>query len=274
MKAIEWSPTKHRAPPSSLQKDDALDLVESREQVDPSQTSVFQSLHKAFFHQVSDLFDEDLTAIKCPSTRIVYSYKDEQGKELYRKIRTEPGLNGKEKSFHSEHTNEKVKIIYNLQGCRKVLYRLPEVLKGISESKSIFLVEGEKDADKLALYGLVATTASESIKWPDEFSETIKNADVVILYDMDTTGIQRKELLCQALHTKVKRLRVVDLPGLEYQASHGQDVSDWFAMGHTVSKLLEIASNTPNFSLENCGDKWRFFRKCKPRMIITQFVMH
>ena len=34
--------------------------------------------------------------------RIVYSYKDEHGHELYRKIRIEPGSNGKAKDFFCE----------------------------------------------------------------------------------------------------------------------------------------------------------------------------
>ncbi len=195
----------------------------------------------------SDLFETDLTAQR--TTYTTYSYTDEQGHELYRKIRMEPGHDGKDKSFYSEHTDENGRTIRNLQGCRRVLYRLSEVLKAIADNKSIFLVEGEKDADKLVSLGLIATTAAESIKWPDEFSETLTNADVVILYDMDDTGVKRKELLCQALYRKVKRLRVVDLPGLEYQASHGADVSDWLARGHTSAELLQITSNTPDFSL-------------------------
>jgi 5S rRNA maturation endonuclease (ribonuclease M5) len=195
----------------------------------------------------SDLFETDFTAQR--STRTVYSYTDEQGHVLYRKIRIEPGHDGKDKSFYSERTDENGLIIHNLQGCRKVLYRLPEVLRGIADNKSIFLVEGEKDADKLVSCGLIATTASESIKWPDEFSETLKDADVVILYDMDDTGVKRKELLCQALYNKVKRLRVVDLPGLEHQTSHGADVSDWLAMGHTSQELIELTSKTIDYSI-------------------------
>ncbi len=195
---------------------------------------------------VSDLFAtrSDQQQMK----RIIYPYQDETGHELYRKIRIEPGFDGKDKSFYSEHTDKNGQICRSLHGCKKVLYRFPEVLKGISNGAPIFLVEGEKDADKLSNYSLIATTAPESLKWPDEFTQVLNGADVIILYDMDATGFKRKDLLCKNLHKKVKRLRVVDLPGLEYRESHGQDISDWLALGHTTAELLEIADNTIEYT--------------------------
>ena len=63
---------------------------------------------------------------------------------------------------------------------------------------------------------------------------------MIILYDYDKTGLERKNLLCQRLQSKVKRLRVVDLPGLEYQEAHGADISDWLKMGNTPTQLIEI----------------------------------
>lgn len=180
--------------------------------------------------------------------RTEYPYRDENGLTLFSKIRVEPGFKGKTKSFYWERINEKGEIIKNIDGCRKILYRLPEVLKAVQEGKTIFLVEGEKDADKLVQYGLVTTTAPESLKWPDNFTGVLQNCDVVLLYDMDKTGIERRDLLCKSLHGKVKRLRVIDLPGLEYQESHGKDVSDWLAEGNTISRLLEILTSTTDYS--------------------------
>ncbi len=202
--------------------------------------------------QITDLFDSSLAPPSASERkRIVYSYKDEHNQEIYRKIRIEPGFEGRAKTFYSERTDENGQIIKNLKGCRKVLYRLPEVMKGLSENKIIFLVEGEKDADKLFELGLVATTALESLKWSDEFTDILEGADAVILYDMDKTGLERRDLLCKNLHKKVNRLRVADLPGLEYKESHGSDVSDWLAMGHISAELLEIVSKTPDYSLPN-----------------------
>lgn len=197
--------------------------------------------------EVSDLFQESLYDRPEPK-QTIYRYEDEQGKELYRKIRIEPGFAGKDKSFYSERTNENGVVIKNLQGCRRMLYRLPEVLQGIADQKTIFITEGEKDVDNLFSRSLIATTASESLKWSDEFTKTLEEADIVILYDLDKTGLERRDLLCKSLYGKVKKLRVVDLPGLEYQESHGSDVSDWFKMGHTVAELLTLVSNASDYS--------------------------
>jgi len=196
--------------------------------------------------QICDLFEKPISQREPKKT--VYSYRDEKDKELYRKIRIEPGFDGRTKSFYSERTDENGTVSKNLKGCRKVLYRLPEVLKGISQNTQIYLVEGEKDVENLSKHNLVATTSSESLKWMDEFTEILKKADVVILYDMDRTGLQRKDLLCEKLYNKVKRLRVIDLPGLQYQDSHGPDISDWLGMSHTISELLEIVSRTSDYS--------------------------
>jgi hypothetical protein len=196
--------------------------------------------------KTSDLFATPLQNVQS-SKKMVYSYTDEEGKELYRKIRIEPGFDGKSKSFYSEHTNTEGNVVNNLRGLRRVLYNLSAIIKGIGNGSQIFLVEGEKDADKLISYGLIATTTLESLKWPGEFNEVLKGADAVLLYDMDETGLKRRDILCKNLYNTVKRLRVVDLPDLEYSASHGPDVSDWLAMGHTVHELLEIVSQTSNY---------------------------
>ncbi len=197
--------------------------------------------------QVSDLFPEKVQK-DCRPIRTEHHYKDDDGKTLYTKIRLEPGLAGKKKSFFWERQDENGQIVKNLKGCQKILYRLPEVLKGVAAGKPIFLVEGEKDADRLAQNGLIATTTTDSLAWTDEFTRILKEADVVILYDYDKTGFARKDLLCERLSGKVKRLRVVDLPGLEYQESHGADISDWLKTGNTTESLVDIVEKTPIYS--------------------------
>lgn len=177
--------------------------------------------------------------------RTEYHYRDEQGKLLYSKIRVEPGKNGQSKSFFCERLDANGKLVHDLDGCRKVLYRLLEVLKGIAEQKTIFLVEGEKDADNLAKHGLVATTALQSIRWDKEFTEVLRSADVVILYDQDRTGVKRRDMLCRELFGQVRRLRVINLPGLDFKESHGEDISDWLKKeGNTFLKFLEIVEAT------------------------------
>ncbi len=47
--------------------------------------------------------------------------------------------------------------VWKIAGARRVLYRLPEVIAATRDRKTVFLVEGEKDADRLASLGHVAT---------------------------------------------------------------------------------------------------------------------
>ncbi len=198
---------------------------------------------------LSDLFPEKIQPVDIPARqKTLHLYQDENGNILFHKVRIEPGFDGKEKSFYCERTDENGEVVKSLRGCRKVLYRLPELQKAIAANKVIFLVEGEKDVDKLISYGLAATTSPESLKWSKEFSLSLQQADIVILYDMDKTGYERRDLLCKELYRTVKRLRVVALPGLEYQESHGKDISDWLQEGHTTDQLMDLVSHTHDFA--------------------------
>lgn len=176
-----------------------------------------------------------------------YKYTDEKGTLLFTKYRVEPGREGKKKDFYYEHIDKNGNAVKSLDGCHRVLYRLPELIKAIDKGQTIYLVEGEKDADNLSKNSIPATTALGSLEWNDEYTETLKNADVAILFDMDKTGHKRRDLLCKKLFGKVKRLRVVDLPGLEYRDSHGDDISDWLKH-NALSKLLNITKETADYS--------------------------
>ena len=153
--------------------------------------------------KISELFAEKKFGLNAEgSKRIVYPYHDQERKILFSKIRIEPGFDGRTKSFYWERLNKHGVIVKNLEGCRKLLYRLPELMQAIEEGKTVFLVEGEKDVDKLRGYGVIASTAPESLKWHEDFIAILKNADVVILYDMDKTAFE----MCEALITGIPRL--------------------------------------------------------------------
>lgn len=201
----------------------------------------------------SDLFTEK-RPLPSIQEKIEYIYRDEQGKDLYKKIRILHGSADNKKSFYYERTDDNGQIVRDLNRCRKVLYRLPELLESISTGKTIFLVEGEKDVETLLSYGLTATTTSHSLEWNDEFRDTLKDADIAVLYDMDKTGLKRRDLLCNKLFGHVKRLRIVDLPDLPYTESHGKDISDWLAMGKTIDQLINILDKTSDYNPANKVD--------------------
>lgn len=100
------------------------------------------------------------------------------------------------------------------------LYRLPEVEDAILDGKPVYLVEGEKDADRLAKLGLAATTNSGGARhWVDKdtgfcpHAETFRGADVILPIDNDAAGRDRAGIVGRSLKGIAARLRVLDFAG-------------------------------------------------------------
>jgi 5S rRNA maturation endonuclease (ribonuclease M5) len=190
------------------------------------------------------LFPENIKTNQNKSKRTYYPYKDEKGNVIYAKFREYK--NGK-KTFGFVRRDKNKKPIYNKKGCKNLLYNLPEVINGICNEETIYLVEGEKDANKLIQHKLIATTSDNTNIWEHEFTKFLEYAHVVILYDYDKTGLKRKDKLCKALYGNVRSLKVIELPGLEYKDKHGEDVSDWLERGNSIQSLLELVKKTPSY---------------------------
>ncbi|NCC53099.1 MAG: hypothetical protein EOM20_18060 [Spartobacteria bacterium] len=181
-----------------------------------------------------------------PQKQIVatYPYTDEAGGLLYEKVRYSP------KGFvqrcpDPQHAG---KYLYTLKGIRRVLYRLPDVLTAVQSGVPVFLVEGEKDADKLCEAGLVATCSVEGAAGPfrSDYIEALARADVILLIDEDRAGHLRAVDVAKALHGRAMRLRLVRLPGCAYQEKHGADVSDWLSNGHDTQEMRAIVDAAPD----------------------------
>lgn len=166
-----------------------------------------------------------------------YDYRDENGELLYQVCRMNP------KGFFQRRPDGKGGWIKNLQGVRRVLYRLPELLSA-DERETVYICEGEKDCDALRKLGLIATTNSGGAeKWNDEYSEALRGRGVVILPDNDEAGQKHAAQVAKSLNGIAASIKVVKLPEL---SEHG-DVSDWLAAGGTVEKLQEIAASQEPF---------------------------
>lgn len=171
-----------------------------------------------------------------------YDYCAEDGSALFQSVRLEP------KGFFQRRPNGKGGWTNGLGDTRRVLYRLPEVLKAIAAEHTVYVVEGEKDADRLAAAGLCATTNPMGAgKWRPEYSESLRNAIVCIVPDHDDVGHQHAQDVAVSLHGIAREVRILELPDLGPRTSkHGQDVSDWLDSGHTVEELAELAYNAPS----------------------------
>ena len=154
----------------------------------------------------------------------VYPYTDESGAVLFEVCRFESEENGQRvKTFRQRHkdpSNPKAKqggYVWNISGVRSVIYRLPEVLAAIRDGRTVYLVEGEKDADTLAAAGFAATTnpggASKSgaSKWLPEHSKYLTGAHVVILPDNDAAGVNDRKQVAAQLAAVAKSVKLLDL---------------------------------------------------------------
>lgn len=184
-----------------------------------------------------------LPALRRPALVKSYDYTDEHGALVFQSCRFHDAATGK-KTFRQRRPDGDG-WIWNLDGTRLVLYRLPEIIEAVAAERTVYLVEGEKDADTLAAEGYAATTNPMGAgKWRDEFAEVLRGASVVILPDNDEPGRAHATAIAGSLHAAGATVRVVELPNLPPKG----DVSDWLAAGGDLDRLDELVSRTPRWA--------------------------
>ena len=162
----------------------------------------------------------------------VYDYSDEAGTLLFQAVRYEP------KGFTQRRPATGDTWIYSLEGVRRVLYRLPALIAAIAAGKTVWITEGEKDADALIAHGLVATCNPMGAgKWQPEYSEALTGANIVLLPDNDKAGRDHVQQIAESVHSVAGRVRIVILPGLPEKG----DVSHWLTTGGTIPDLVQLA---------------------------------
>jgi hypothetical protein len=116
-----------------------------------------------------------------------YDYYDEAGELLFQKVRY-IDQDGR-KTFRQRRPVDGGQWEYSLGDTPKVLYNLPAVRAAIAENKSIYVVEGEKDADALIARGLVATTMPGGAgKWLEIHTMALAGGTIDIVADNDEVG--------------------------------------------------------------------------------------
>ena len=131
----------------------------------------------------------------------------------------------------------------NIQGVRRVLYHLPEVLAAVARGESIYIAEGEKDVDNLRTIGLTATcNPMGAEKWTDPgYNQMLAGADCYLLPDHDTPGAKHMQDVAKKIAPHARSVRIVD--GIHTEATKS-DVSDWLNAGGTRAELEALASTT------------------------------
>ena len=169
-----------------------------------------------------DLFDGE------PREVARYQYVNDDGAVQFAKVRFEP------KRFTIVHPTENG-WEYGLNGTERPLYRLPEVRQAISRGYPVYVVEGEKDADRLWELGAAGTcNFGGADEWRDEYSECLRGADVIIIADRDEPGMKHALNVRASLRGKAKSARIVqsktELPG--------HDVSDHLDNDYSLDDLV------------------------------------
>lgn len=179
-----------------------------------------------------------------------YNYTDETDTLLFQVCRLEP------KSFRQRVPNKAGGWTYNLNGVKRVLYRLPSIIK----ADEVVVVEGEKDADTLAALGFTSTTSPMGAKkWRAEYSDSLRNKDVTLIPDNDKEGREHMAQVGAALQGIARSVKWIDLPGLPIKG----DATDWAQTFPTKEEAAErlammIEAAAPYeaakaYSLENAG---------------------
>ena len=164
---------------------------------------------------------------------VTYDCRDEDGNLLFQVVRTN------DKRFWQRRPDGEGNWINNLDGVRRVLYRLPEICSRPDDL--VFVVEGEKDVERLEKEGLLGTTnAGGAGKWRSEYSESLQGRDVAVLFDNDKPGRAHADQVVASLLGTARSVKLVELPDL---APKG-DASDWLAAGHTKKELLALVEST------------------------------
>lgn len=150
-----------------------------------------------------------------------YDYPDYDGTLLYQIVRYIP------KTFKVRRPDATGGWIWNI-GPKKVLYHLPDLVTACIYGETIFLCEGEKDADNAFLhFGTPGTTCPFGAgKWLPEYSEMLRGCNVVVVPDNDGPGQIHATQVCASLNGIAKSLKIWRVP------QPYKDVSAWLEAGN------------------------------------------
>lgn len=188
---------------------------------------------------MSDLFPPKARDDR-PRIVATYAYQDEAGELLYEVVRMSP------KSFRQRRPNPSGGWVWNMTGVNRVLYRLPFVIAAVRTGSTVFVVEGEKDADAITKAGGIATCnpggAGKWDKVPGAVT-VLKGATVIIVADDDKPGHAHAQQVAKSLTEHAASVRIV-------KAAKGKDAFDHLAAGYTLADFVHVpdqhAANAPD----------------------------
>jgi 5S rRNA maturation endonuclease (ribonuclease M5) len=151
----------------------------------------------------------------------IYDYRDADGNLVHQTLRYEPKRflqrRPAAKDMHAGGKTARLDKftgqwwIWTLEGIEPVLYRLPELARAPLD-RSVFVCEGEKDADALAELGAVVTTAPMGAgKWRKSYTNALEKRNVIICPDEDEAGERHAQLVAGCLNGCAKSIAILRL---------------------------------------------------------------
>lgn len=169
----------------------------------------------------------------------IYNYYSLHGDYAYTKLRLE-----NKKIIYGKLDNDRFTYGLGHDKPRKsymaVYGSIKAVKKSISEGRTIFIPEGEKDVDTLSKKGYTAFTYGGCNDWIPEFADLVSGADVIILADNDKPGITVANNILHDIKGVVKSAKII----VPMQDIPKADITDYFEQGHTVEEFEELIKSS------------------------------
>jgi hypothetical protein len=203
-----------------------------------------------------------------------YPYQDEYGVEQFQVVKFDP------KDFRQRRRDKSQPggWIWSVKGVPPIPYRLPELKEAIALGNRIFIVEGEKDVERLLSLRLPATTnAGGAGKWRPELTEVFRGFDgeVIIIPDKDPQkrdpktnepmfhedgrpilpGQDHAQYIAESLTAINVNVKVLELWKFWIDMPDKGDVSKWLDSGGGSPELLnKYADQIPEWSPQQRGN--------------------
>lgn len=154
-----------------------------------------------------------------------YVYQDAKGAIVGRVLR-KPGKKFTQQAFNDGQW------LPSLNGVKLPLYNLVALLA--RKDETVYLVEGEKDANTLMVLGHLAITNAGGVNgWRPDMTDHLTGRTVVIIADNDKPGLERAQRLLDDIATVAASVTA-------YKSDLGKDITDHIHAGGTLDTLIRI----------------------------------
>lgn len=203
---------------------------------------------------------------------LVYRYSDNEGRLRYEVLRRPP------KRFLQRRPDPTSNDgwAWNLDGVERIPYRLVNLTMAAEDGGIAYVVEGEKDADRLTALRLTATTNAGGAQWqwPDEWAEHFRGLhQVIVIADNDDIGRKAARHRAAVIAKTVPDVRVIEqLPGVPAKG----DVSDWLDAGGTLEELVELAERAPTVAdlADTDEDELSYIDRLRQQLLVGDAIMN